>query len=312
MPRAVRRSRKGTTVSHLHSSFLPLPAQAQAKPDSAEGYRLQRQGENGYIVISGFVQSTFVVTEDSVVVVDAPPAIGEKLSAAIRSVTDKPISHFIYTHSHLDHVGASNQFPDVIRVAHEEAKRIIEFHNDPARPVPTQTFDGDRTTLVIGGETVELIYPGPNHEVGNILVWFPSQKLAHMSDLVMPGWAPYRGWGNADYPPGILAAHDAILALDFETYVGGHVYRTGNRADVEQSREFFLDLWTTTQKHMGQVSYMDAMAEAEPANAWAAQTVYFERIGAAVTVELIERWGELVAAVDTFTAATVGCRERLR
>jgi hypothetical protein len=89
--------------------------------------------------------------------------------------------------------------------------------------------DGDKTMLTIGGEEVQLIYPGPNHEVGNILVHFPAQKLTVMTDLVMPGWAPYRGWGNADYPPGMLAAHDAILATDFDTYVGGHVYRTGTR-----------------------------------------------------------------------------------
>lgn len=292
-------------MSTDHQPFISLPLQAQPLADPPEGYRLQRQGENGYVVISGFVQSVFVVTSDSVIVVDAPPAIGDRLTAAIRSVTDKPISHFIYTHSHLDHVGASTQFPGVTRIAHEEAKRILAVHNDPARPLPTQTFDGDRETLTIGGETVELIYPGPNHEVGNILVWFPGQKLAMMSDLVMPGWAPYRGWGNADYPPGILKAHDAILALDFETYVGGHVYRTGNRADVEQSREFFLDLWRTTQKEMGAISYVDAMAEAEPANAWAAQTVWFQRIATAVTAELVSRWSDRVAAVDTFTPATV-------
>jgi len=40
---------------------------------------------------------------------------------------------------------------------------------------------------------------------------------------------PTGGWGNADYPPGMLAAHDAILATGFDTYVGGHVYRTGTR-----------------------------------------------------------------------------------
>jgi glyoxylase-like metal-dependent hydrolase (beta-lactamase superfamily II) len=288
-----------------HAPFIPLPDQALPQADPPEGYRLQRQGENGYVVISGFVQSVFVVTEDGVVVVDSPPAIGDKLLTAIRSVTDKPVTHFIYTHTHADHVGANTQFGDVTRIAHNECARILAVHNDPARPLPDQTFDGPGTTLTIGGETVELIYPGPNHEVGNILVWFPAQKLAMMSDLVMPGWAPYRGWGNADYPPGILFAHDAILALDFETYVGGHVYRTGNRADVEQSREFFLDLWTTTQQQMGEVSYAEAMAAAEPANAWAAQTVYFQRIASAVTAELVKRWSDRVAAVDTFTPATV-------
>jgi glyoxylase-like metal-dependent hydrolase (beta-lactamase superfamily II) len=291
-------------MTHTHE-FIPLPAQALPEDDGPDGYRLQKAGENGYVVISGFVQSVFVVTEDGVVVVDAPLAIGDKLTAAIKSVTDKPVTHFIYTHSHADHVSATTQFENVTRIAHEEAARILAIHNDPARPLPDQTFDGPGTTLTIGGETIELIYPGPNHEVGNILVWFPAQKLAMMTDLVMPGWAPYRGWGNADYPPGMLLAHDAILATDFETYVGGHVYRTGTRADVEQSREFYLDLWTTTQRYMGEVAYGDAMAAAEPANAWAAQTVWFQLISSAVTKELIERWSDRVAAVDTFTPATV-------
>jgi DNA-binding NarL/FixJ family response regulator len=129
--------------------------------------------------------------------------------------------------------------------------------------------------LTIGGEEVRLIYPGPNHEVGNILVYFPAQKLSVMTDVVMPGWAPYRGWGNADYPPGMLAAHDAILATDFDTYVGGHVYRTGTRADVQQSRDFLLDTIHTTQKAMGSISYADATAGIEPANAWAVVTVWF-------------------------------------
>jgi len=44
----------------------------------------------------------------------------------------------------------------------------------PRRPGPTrcpdQVIDGPRTVLTIGGEEVQLIYPGPNHEVGNILV----------------------------------------------------------------------------------------------------------------------------------------------
>jgi hypothetical protein len=30
-----------------------------------------------------------------------------------------------------------------------------------------------------------------------------------------------------------VAHNDAILALDFDTYVGGHVYRTGTKQDVQ-------------------------------------------------------------------------------
>jgi glyoxylase-like metal-dependent hydrolase (beta-lactamase superfamily II) len=288
------------------TQFLPLPETALPLPEGAEGYRLQRAGERGYVVISGFVQAAFVVTDDGVILVDAPPALDGKIQAAIGSVTSKPVTHFIYTHSHADHVGAVTSFPGAHKIAHEEAARLIANHHDPKRPVPDQVVDGEKTVLSIGGEEVQLIYPGPNHEVGNILVHFPAQKLTVMTDVVMPGWAPYRGWGNADYPPGMLAAHDAILATGFDTYVGGHVYRTGTRADVQQSRDFLLDTIHTTQKAMGSIPSPDPAAEGiEPANAWAIQTLWFARVADAVTAELTERWANTLAAVDTFTPATV-------
>ncbi len=57
------------------SKFLPLPQSVLPLPEGPEGYRLQRAGERGYVVISGFVQAAFVVTGDGVVLVDAPPAL---------------------------------------------------------------------------------------------------------------------------------------------------------------------------------------------------------------------------------------------
>src|SRR5260370_42119867 len=80
-----------SNTAELKAEFIPLPAKALPEPEGAGGYRLQRAGENGYVVISGFVQSVFVVTKDGVVVVDAPPALDGKLQAAIRSVTDKAV-----------------------------------------------------------------------------------------------------------------------------------------------------------------------------------------------------------------------------
>src|SRR2546429_8728801 len=91
--------------------FLPLPEQARPIADPAEGYRLQRAGDAGYVVISGIVQSSFVVTSAGVVVVDAPPALAEKIPAAIQQVTHKPVTHFIYTHSHYENVGSAAHFP---------------------------------------------------------------------------------------------------------------------------------------------------------------------------------------------------------
>ncbi len=43
---------------------------------------------------------------------------------------------------------------------------------------------------------------------------------------------------------------------------------------------------------MGEVSFADAAALSEPANVWAAQTVWMRRIAATVTTELVERWSD--------------------
>jgi glyoxylase-like metal-dependent hydrolase (beta-lactamase superfamily II) len=48
---------------------------------------------------------------EGVVAVDAPPSIGQNYLKAIAEVTDKPITHVIYSHAHLDHIGAAGVFP---------------------------------------------------------------------------------------------------------------------------------------------------------------------------------------------------------
>jgi len=287
-------------------TFLPLPDNVKPLPNTGNGYRLQRAGRNGYVLTVGPVQSVFVETNTGVVLVDAPPAARGFLQTAIASVTNKPVTHVIYSHDHLDHIGAVTDFPHATRIAHADTARMLAVFNDPARPLPQKTFAGPQTVLHIGGEEIHLIYSGPNHSVGNIVTYFPAQRLAVLIDVAFPGWTPYRGWANAVYQPGILLAHDAVLGLGFDTFVGGHVYRTGTHADVRQSRDFFVDLWRTTQATKARILLSDVEASlAEPANFWAATTVWLDRITQSVMSELLDRWGSTLAGADTFTAAGI-------
>ncbi|MFU3884477.1 MBL fold metallo-hydrolase [Pseudomonas aeruginosa] len=283
--------------------FLPLPEGAKPVPEPEVGYRVQRAGDSGYVVISGFVQATFVVTAKGVVVIDAPTALAEKLPAAIRSVTDKPVTHVVLTHDHFDHIGAVGAFKGAKLIAHRSTAELLKIYPDPKRPTPDILITTDRQSLNLGGVRFDFIYPGANHEHGNMLVFVPKNRLAVMTDLVMPGWVPYRAWGNADHIPGILKAHDAILALDFDTYVGGHLYRTGTRQDVADSRSYWLDLWNWTAEEMGRTPYDTSVAE--PGNAWAVQKVWFDRVADKVTARLIEKWGKRLGGADTFTHDTV-------
>src|SRR5258708_25289841 len=87
---------------------------------------------------------------------------------AIAEVTDKPITHVIYSHSHADHIGGAGGLGgQPIIIAHEETRKLLARDNDPRRPLPTVTF-ADTYTLKVGTETLELSYHGNGHEPGNI------------------------------------------------------------------------------------------------------------------------------------------------
>ena len=114
-----------------------------------------------YWVTEGAYQAMFLVTGDGVIAVDAPPSIGENYLKAIAEVTDQPVTHVIYSHTHNDHVGSMSMFPDdAVYIAHQEAADTLSKRDDPNRPAPTVTFE-ESYTLEVGNQKLEL------HIMGN-------------------------------------------------------------------------------------------------------------------------------------------------
>ncbi len=210
---------------------LPETARGPAIPE--QGYLVEEVWDRLYWVTEGSYQAMFLTTGEGVIVVDAPPSIGENLLAAIAEVTDEPVTHVVYTHTHADHIGVAHLFPDdATYIAHEATAAQLAERNDPNRPVPTVTF-AESYELIVGDQTLELAYQGNNHEPGNTFVYAPRQKVLMVVDIVFPGWVPFQDLALAEDVPGYVAAHDEILTYDFETFVGGHLTRLGTREDVE-------------------------------------------------------------------------------
>jgi glyoxylase-like metal-dependent hydrolase (beta-lactamase superfamily II) len=149
------------------SSGLRLPDYApvpQASPGPAvndQGYYVGRIERNLYWVTDGDYHSAFLTTPDGVVLFDAPPSIGHNLQRAVNDVAagegvSNTVTHLVYTHHHSDHAGASALFGSkVVRIGHDETRRLLLRGNDPAKPAPDETF-ADHRTLNIGGERIEL------------------------------------------------------------------------------------------------------------------------------------------------------------
>ncbi len=195
--------------------------------DYSKGYLVEEIRDGLYWVTDGAYNTMFLTTGQGVIVVDAPPSIGENYLNAIAEVTEEPITHVIYSHTHNDHIGSASIFPDdAVYIAHKNAAASLEERNDPNRPLPTVTFD-DTYVLEVGNQILELEYNGPMHEPGNIFIYAPNQKVLMAVDLIFPGWTPFKDLAMAQDVPAFLAAPDEILEYDFDVLVGGHLTRLG-------------------------------------------------------------------------------------
>ena len=182
----------------------------------------------------------FVVTDDSVVVIDAlgAPALAERLLALIRGVTDKPVKTLILTHYHADHIYGAQVFHDAgARIyaqklgreylfSHTAQGRLEVSREDLAPWINADTrlveaddwFDGTQT-LALGGTEFVLQPAGPAHTVEDVVVWVPSERVLFSGDVVFANRVPYVGEADSR---SWLQALERLKAFDAKVIVPGH------------------------------------------------------------------------------------------
>ncbi len=152
------------------------------------------------------------------------------------------VTYLVHTHHHADHAGASSLFgKDVVRIGHEETRRLLLRDDDPNRPAPDETFS-DRRTLEIGGERIELAWHGANHTPDNSVIHFPEHDTLMMVDIVNVGWVPVYVVNLSDDIPGYLAMPGTALTYPWTTLISGHLGRLGTRDDVALHQQYMADL----------------------------------------------------------------------
>ena len=285
--------------------YAPVPQSALGPALNGQGYHVGRVERNLYWVTDGVYQAAFLTTQDGVVLFDAPPSIGHNIQRAIdeiaqvNGVSDK-VTHLVYSHHHADHVGASSLFGnDVVRIGHEETRRLLLRDNDPARPAPTETFRV-RRTLEIGGERIELAWHGPNHTPDNIFIHFPEHNALMLVDIVNAGWVPIYLVNLSEDIPGYVAAPATALKIPWKTLISGHVGRLGTRDDVVVHQRYMADL---------DASIRTALTTVDPTpffvnygvNSWAAVKGYLDAVADAGAAPVTAKYTGVLAAADVFT-----------
>lgn len=173
--------------------------------------------------------TTVFVVDNGVVLIDTKyPGFGKAIVDQVKSVTSKPITTIINTHTHGDHTGGNSEFPRTVEfVAHDNTKanmtRMDEFKGGNAAFLPKKTFK-DRMSLFGGANRIDLYYFGAGHTNGDAVIVFPALRTVVMGDLFARKWAPLvdsANGGSATAFPQTLAKVVGGIK-DVDTVITGH------------------------------------------------------------------------------------------
>ncbi len=290
------------------SAQTARPVPVRVAPDT---YMVQGVAALGSSANRNFISNAaFVVTRDSVVVIDAlgSPVLAKELLEEIARITPKPVSHVVVTHYHADHVYGLQVFKDAgaTILAHRDGKLYLNsdtaelrmkasredlapWVDEHTRLVPADRWIDAPLRLTVGGLEMELRPAGPAHTAEDLVVWFPSLKVLMAGDVVFRNRVPFVGQADSGH---WIEALDTLLSYDAAVIVPGHgpVSRSA-RADLQMTRDYLAYL----RKAMGEAARnMDPFEEAYARTDWSrfAKMPLFDaanRINAYNTYLLMER-----------------------
>lgn len=285
-----------------------IPEAAKGPAIPTKGYLVQEIGDHLYSVSDGSYNTMFAVTDKGVVVIDAPPSLGQKYLQAVAEVTDKPINYVIYSHAHLDHIGAAGLFPkNATYIAQEETAAELQRARSVAEnvsnvpPIPTIKFSKNYT-LQIGNQSLKLDYHGNNHLPGNLFIYALNQKVLMLVDIIFPGWIPFPYLAIAKDVAGFIEAHDlALRNYDFDTFVGGHLTRLGTRDDVIVQKEFISDLREAAEKANNEVLFSNIAQEVGRFdNPWLLFSRYIDAVNENCAQTMLPKWENRLGGAQEF------------
>lgn len=198
-----------------------------------------------------------IIGKDFVVAVDSLISAREaqKFIKDIKKISKKPVKFLINTHYHFDHVLGNSEFARLgaVIIAHENdqenmqksgegmlqyAKQIGLSDQDlrgTKLAYPSLTFR-DRITLYSGNNKIEILFIGPSHTTGSVLVYVPQEKVLFTGDILFTDYHPFLGEANIESWIKVL---DYIMAMDVEKIIPGHG-PVSSKKDVADLKSYLM------------------------------------------------------------------------
>lgn len=206
------------------------------------------QGSGGNIALAVGDDFAFLVDDEF-------GPLSQKILAAVKAVTDKPVKFLVNTHWHGDHTGGNENMANsgIIIVAHDNVRTrmsVEQFNaannnrtpGSPKAALPVVTF-GETVAFYIGGETVHAVHVPPAHTDGDVILHFSRANTVHMGDVYFNARYPYIDLQSGGSFEGVIGAVNAALAYvnDETKVIPGHG-ALSSRAELVAYRDVMVKI----------------------------------------------------------------------
>jgi len=251
-------------------------SKVQIKVSKVAGSVYMLQGAGGNIGAS--------VGDDGIVVVDDQYApLADRIQAALKGITDKPVRFIINTHYHEDHTGGNEFFQKQAPIIAQDnvRKRLEEggaagnggsVHFDakpqPKGALPIITFDHD-ITVHLNGEDIRALHFPAGHTDGDSVIYFPKSNVVHMGDDFVTYGFPFIDVDSGGSIDGMISGvENAIAQLPADVkIIPGHG-PVSNLDDVRAYVKMLKETRAAVQDALDKKMTLEQMKEKKVLDPW--------------------------------------------
>jgi glyoxylase-like metal-dependent hydrolase (beta-lactamase superfamily II) len=234
----------------VFAAAAAIPTQAQQVPTvraltepwpeivKVDGIEILHVQKNIYMLVGGGANVTAQIGDEGVLLVDTGGIDqGEKIVAAVRHLTKKPVRYIINTSADVDHAGGNasamkagggrlgaNGIPGrtanegILEISTENAmNRLLKgganFPPAEGEAVPESTFFTPRKSLYSNGEAVQILFQPAAHTDGDAVVFFRGSDVISAGEVFRTDSYPIIDAAAGGTIAGELAALNNILDI---------------------------------------------------------------------------------------------------
>jgi cyclase len=191
---------------------------------------IEKVAGNVYMVPGQGGNTGVLVAANGVVLVDTKLANnGQAILDQVKTVTDKPITHIINTHTHGDHTGSNQFFPASVEVVVQEntaanMQKMAVFQEAANKHGLADRTYKDKLTVLSGADAIDLYHFGAAHTNGDTFVVFRTARVIHTGDAFANKAQPFidRDNGGSGLAYGETLGKAAKGIRNVTTVIPGH------------------------------------------------------------------------------------------